>query len=47
MSKLGFLFTAYLLIWIVLAGYLLSLFTRQRRIDRELLNLQEQLKRRS
>ncbi len=40
MSHLGFLFTAYLLIWIALAIYMLSIFRRQSRLETELQSLQ-------
>ncbi len=47
MSKLAFLFTAYMLIWIALAVYLLSIFSRQRKIDREIALLREEVQGRS
>jgi len=44
-SGLGYLFAAYLLIWIVLGGYLLSLGQRQRRAEALLAELRERLAR--
>ncbi|NOZ55567.1 MAG: CcmD family protein [Calditrichaeota bacterium] len=46
MSHLGFLFTAYLLIWIALAIYMLSIFRRQSRLEAELQSLQNLLQER-
>ena len=40
MSNLGFLFTAYLLIWVALAIYMLSIFRRQKALESELERLE-------
>ncbi|MDZ7374125.1 MAG: CcmD family protein [candidate division KSB1 bacterium] len=42
MKNLGFLFVAYLLIWLALAAYLLALSTRLKRLERELARLRDQ-----
>ncbi len=44
-SGLGYLFAAYLFIWVVLGGYLLSLGVRQRRAEALLKELRERLAR--
>ncbi len=42
-SALSYLLAAYLLIWAVLGGYLLSLGLRQRRAEAHLRQLQQRL----
>ena len=44
MENLGFLFAAYTIIWVVLFGYVISIFTRQRKLQKELDLLKEMFK---
>ena len=44
MENLGFLFAAYTIIWVVLFGYVISVFTRQRKLQKELDLLKEMFK---
>jgi len=44
MENLGFLFAAYTIIWVVLFGYVISIFTRQRKLQTELDLLKEMFK---
>lgn len=44
MENFGYLFAAYSLIWIVLFGYVFSIFWRQRGLERELERLQDKSK---
>jgi CcmD family protein len=43
MKNFWYLFAAYSVVWLVLFGYLCSLYTRQRRIKQELDALMERL----
>ncbi len=44
MENAGYLFAAFTIIWAVVFGYVLSLFNRQRRLQREIDSLKEVLK---
>ena len=44
MENLGYLFAAFSIAWAVLFGYLLLLFTGQRRLRREINSLREAIK---
>jgi len=41
MENAGYIFAAYSIVWVVVFGYILSLFNRQRRLQRELNSLKE------
>lgn len=43
MSNLTFLFAAYSVTWLVLFGYLAVLWRKQRRLERDMRRLREQL----
>ena len=47
MKSYTFLFWAYNVVWLGLAGYLLMLFTRVRRVDRRLEGLERELAKRN
>lgn len=36
MSNLGFLFAGFVVVWVLLAGYMFSLSARQKRLSREI-----------
>ncbi len=44
MENAGYLFAAFGIVWIVVFGYVLLLFNRQKRLRRELNSLKEVLK---
>ncbi|MFC1943213.1 CcmD family protein [Chloroflexota bacterium] len=44
MENAGYLFAAFGIVWAVVFGYVLSLFNRQRRLQREIDSLREVLK---
>ena len=44
MENAGFFFAAYTIIWALVFGYLLVLYNRQQRIQREIDSLKETLK---
>jgi CcmD family protein len=44
MENLGYLFAAFSIVWAVLFGYLLFLFTAQRRLRREMNSLRGAIK---
>jgi len=44
MDNTGYLFTAFIIIWVLFFGYLLLLHNRQRRLHREIESLWEALK---
>ena len=44
MENAGYLFAAYTVIWVVIFGYVISMFTRQRKLQRELDLLKEMFK---
>ena len=43
MDNLGYLLAAFIVVWVVLFGYVLSLLRRQRQLQRELNSLKETL----
>jgi len=42
MSNLEFLFAGFLVVWVLLAGYMFSLSSRQKKLSREVEMLKEQ-----
>ncbi len=44
MENAGYLFAAFSIVWLVVFGYVLLLFNRQRRLRREINSLKEALK---
>ncbi len=46
MENAGYLFAAFTIVWVVVFGYVLSLFNRQRRLRGEIDSLREALKER-
>ncbi len=44
MENAGYLFAAYSIVWAVVFGYVLSLFNRQRRLQKEIDSLKEAFK---
>ena len=43
MANLGFLLAAFIIVWAVLFGYLWFIASRQRKLDREIAALREEL----
>jgi len=41
MANLGFLFAGFVVVWVLLAGYMLSLSVRQNKLSREVEMLKE------
>ena len=46
MENAEYIFAAFAIVWVVVFGYVLSLFNRQRRLRREIDSLKEALKER-
>jgi len=46
MENAGYVFAAFTIVWVVVFGYVLSLFSRQRRLRQEINSLNEALKER-
>ena len=44
MENAGYLFAAYAIVWGVVFGYIVVLFNRQRRLQRELDSLKDEVK---
>jgi len=44
MENAGYIFAAYAIVWVVVFGYVLFLFNKQRRLKQEINSLKEMLK---
>jgi CcmD family protein len=44
MENIGYLFAAFLIVWIGITGYLFVIFNRQKKISREIEMLEKSLK---
>jgi len=44
MENMGYLFAAFLIVWIGIIGYLFVIFNRQKKISREIETLEKSLK---
>jgi len=42
MANLGFLFAGFVVVWVLLAGYMFSLSVRQKKLSREVERLKQQ-----